>query len=123
MAFAGGALAGGDDPAAHLAAAERARARRAGVQAEPAEAGEPEPPAGLGHVWLWFLELHTARGGSGFGPAALGWGEIESWCRVTGTAPTPAELELIRLVDQQWLAGQAEKLKVRTPGRRPPQGR
>ncbi|MCQ4160861.1 hypothetical protein NON00_13080 [Roseomonas sp. GC11] len=68
-------------------------------------------PEGMQHVWNWFLELDAARGGTGFGPLPLQWGEIHAWMSATGARPTPWELNLIRDADAEALRGHAAEAK------------
>ncbi|WP_435406470.1 phage tail assembly chaperone [Pseudomonas juntendi] len=81
---------------------ERAAGRR------PAQLDGPELPAAVDHVWGWYLELHAARGGSGFGPSPIGFTEMAAWAALTGNHPSPWEVETLRALDQAHLDHQAE---------------
>lgn len=72
--------------------------------------GLPLPDAAA-HVWQWFLELHAARGGGGFGPAPLGYGDIEAWQRLTHSIVAPNELGWLIDLDHTFLRANAEKSK------------
>lgn len=83
----------------HLQAAERQ-----GSPVARAELAGPELPVELAHVWGWFLELHLARGSSGFGPAPIGYGEINAWAALKRLRPVLLEMECLVALDQLWLA-------------------
>ncbi|WP_422653419.1 phage tail assembly chaperone [Ensifer sp.] len=55
------------------------------------------------HIWDWFVELHNSRQ-SGFAANPISFGEIESFCRLTGAAINPWELSVIRRMDQVTLS-------------------
>lgn len=59
--------------------------------------GDPFPEV-VAHVWGWYLELHNTRTD---GP--ISYREIESWARITGTAPTAFEISLIKKADFEYL--------------------
>ena len=69
----------------------------------PMELIEPELPAVVSHVWHWFLALSGVRGSTGFGPAPIGYRDIADWSRLTGNAPTPHEVGLLRDLDAAFL--------------------
>lgn len=73
-----------------------------GHAAAKAELAGPELPPMGAYVWTWFLELHAARGSSGFGPLPIGYGEIAAWAALTGRAPLPWEIELLTALDRIW---------------------
>lgn len=75
----------------------------------PPELDIPPLAAPVAHIWDWFLELHAARGGNGFGPNAIGWREIQAWLDLTGTLARPPEIQAIMAIDRAWLADQAEQ--------------
>lgn len=62
----------------------------------------PCPPE-LEHVWGWFDSLNTGRGNSGFGPSPISFAEISAWSALTGNAPTPWEVDLIKNLDLLYL--------------------
>lgn len=83
----------------------------------PAElADRPElPPLGL-HVWTWFLELHQARGGNGFGPSPLSYRELTDWSTLTGQRLEPWEVRAVMAVDRAYMASVAEEMKREAKG-------
>jgi len=56
------------------------------------------PPA-LAHVWAWFCELSGARGAGMYSLAPITFQDIEAWARLTGHRPSPAEVGLLRQLD------------------------
>jgi len=63
----------------------------------------PELPLDFAHVWNSFIELHNARGGSGFGPNPISYTEIASYRAVTGADLSPWEVKVIRALDTLYL--------------------
>lgn len=63
-----------------------------------------ELPAGLELLWDDFLELHSARGSTGFGPARITFVDIDAWQRVNGVTLRPWQIEAIRRADNAYLA-------------------
>ena len=76
---------------------ERSTGRR------PRELDGPGLPAGMGYLWEWFLELHAGRASSGFGPTPLTYSEMNAWAHLTGTAPTPWEVAVLKALDADWM--------------------
>lgn len=68
------------------------------------------PEAGE-RVWKWYWELSAARGHSGSGALPIGFGEIKAWAELTGTCPSPWEVQAIRSLDREYLAFSAEQEK------------
>lgn len=58
----------------------------------------PCPPC-LRYLWDWFCDLSSARGGSGFSLAPIGYVEIDAWARLTDVRPTPWEVGVLRRLD------------------------
>ena len=79
---------------AHLQQVERATGR-----APPELVGECALPPALAHVWEWFCELSNARPAGFYAVAPLSYEAMESWARLTGHRPTPAEVALLRRLD------------------------
>lgn len=100
----------------HLEAA--ARSGSSAAQAELDEAAAAVPGAGR-YLWEWFLELHSARGSTGFGPAAISWSEIDAWARLSGRRPTSMEVAAIRALDHAYLevTGQASVERAKREGK------
>lgn len=59
---------------------------------------EPELAEDLQYLWDWFVDLHNARS-YGFSANAIGYPEIESFCRMTGALMTFWEVSMIRHID------------------------
>jgi hypothetical protein len=60
-------------------------------------------PDGLEFLWQMFLELHAARGSSGFGPEPLGYSDILAYGTLLRSIPEPWEVQAIRALDSIWL--------------------
>ena len=69
----------------------------------------PEMNAEAERLWGYFLELHNARGSSGFGPLPISYTEIEAWTRLCNVPLEPWEVRAIRLTDAQAVATMMEK--------------
>ena len=72
------------------------------------------------HLWGWFIELASARGGNGFGLNPIGYADIEAWARLTCRDPTPWEVSALRRMDNAALEESAKKSATKTtngPGR------
>lgn len=63
----------------------------------------PKLPREMRYLWRAFTSLHRARGSNGWGPSPIAWSEIESFCRLTGVALDPWEVEAIRALDEAFL--------------------
>lgn len=86
----------------HLLAAERAGATVPELEGPPL-------PACLAYLWAWFVELSSARGGTGMGGVnPIGYQELAAWAGLRGISPTPFELEAIRRLDEALLRSQAD---------------
>jgi hypothetical protein len=68
----------------------------------PAELIPPPLPPGTGHLWQWFWELDSGRGGD-FGVKPLSFVEILAWCRLMRTRLTPYEISIIKEMDAERL--------------------
>jgi len=68
----------------------------------------PIPPALL-YLWTAFLRLAARRQSTGFGPARLGWAEIDAFNRLSGLRLRPWEIEVIEALDDRWMAAQREE--------------
>ncbi len=53
---------------------------------------------------VWFGELSSARGSSGFGANPIGFAEILAWANLTHRAPTPFEVGVLHRIDATLLA-------------------
>jgi hypothetical protein len=68
-------------------------------------------PVLLQYLWQAFLELSSARGSTGFGPAPLSFLEIESWSRLTHRTLTGWQINVLKQLDSVYLSKQAEQAK------------
>jgi len=57
----------------------------------------------VAHLWRWFVDLHSARGSSGYGPNPIPYAEIAAWASLTGWPPSPWEVAIIRRIDTVFL--------------------
>ena len=64
---------------------------------------EPQMPVGGEIYWNWFMQLHAARGSSGFGPSPLSYEDINAWATRMRIYPTPLEVELLKMLDITYL--------------------
>lgn len=65
--------------------------------------------AGIFHyIFAHFCEVSAGRG-SGFGPCPLSWVEIDAWIRLRKLHLTIFEVDLIRLLDNNWLKWVSEQ--------------
>lgn len=90
----------------HLMAAYRWSGR-----VHPMIAEGPELPDDLAHLWADFLDLHNARGSTGFGPAGITFADIHAWESVNRTRLAGWQLSAIRQADAAYLRGYAERSK------------
>lgn len=63
----------------------------------------PELPLDFAHLWNAFIELHQARGSSGFGPEPIRYSEIAAFRSLTGQDLSPWEVKVIRALDTLYL--------------------
>lgn len=64
-------------------------------------------PEGCTHVWRWFIDLHNARSGNGFGANPINYTEIKSYFDLLSIAPCEWEIDLIRKLDNEMLTAMA----------------
>jgi hypothetical protein len=76
-------------------------AARVGVVSEELEV--PQCPDELRYLFEWFIEVSGGRGNSGFGPNALAWTDLAAWASLTGNAPSPVEVGILRDLDRVFL--------------------
>jgi hypothetical protein len=88
----------------HLRSAERQTGRT-----PEALLAAPPCPQGCEDLWRIFNELHSCRGSSGFGPLRIGYADLDSFQRVTGTTLAPWEIDAIRRADRAYLEDWAER--------------
>lgn len=65
-------------------------------------------PAELAYLWRTFLRLSARRGSNGFGANAIGWTDIDAFCRLSGFRLAPWEVEVIEDLDDLWRSEQAK---------------
>ena len=68
-----------------------------------------EFPYPLEYLWGWFHELNAGRGGTGFGPAKIGWADIMAWAQLTGNVPEPWEAFALMRLDVAYINAMSEK--------------
>lgn len=84
----------------HLEAAARSGSSAAQAELDAAAAADAGPAA---YLWDWFLELHSARTSSGFGPAPIGFAELAAWARLTRRTPSAFEVMALRALDHVYM--------------------
>jgi hypothetical protein len=73
---------------------------------------KPDVPELGRHVWDWFFELHRAREYTDGHPKSISFAELKAWAELSGHAPTPENIKLLRLMDGQFLATYAEEMQL-----------
>lgn len=68
-----------------------------------------ELPDSMAHIWIWFLELDSARTSSGFGPNPISYTEIQAYFNLIGVKPKKFEVRTIKRFDNAVLQIYAEK--------------
>lgn len=61
-------------------------------------------PDGCAQLWRSFLDLHSCRGSSGFGPSPIGYVDMDAYQRMTGMPFAPWEVTAIRRADAAYMA-------------------
>lgn len=72
-----------------------------------------EEPGPFGHVWEWFIQLHSRRpidGAAGLSQP-IGWQDIKAWSDVTETPLATHELRLLTALDNFFIG---EERKARS---------
>lgn len=67
-------------------------------------ANAPSLPVELGQLWADFVDLHSSRGSTGFGPARIMFSDIDAWMRVTGNRLAAWQIAAIRKADDAFMA-------------------
>lgn len=88
----------------HLAAVARATGKKVDENA-------PKLPHEMRYLWRTFVSLHRARGSNGWGPSPITWSDLDAYCRLTGVALDPWEVEAIRALDEAFMESAAEQMK------------
>lgn len=60
-------------------------------------------PDSCTHVWRWFIDLHNARSGNGFGANPISYTEMKSYFYLMNISPSEWEIELIKKLDNEML--------------------
>lgn len=68
------------------------------------------------YLWQWWCEIATARPSNGMALSALPYSEMEAWARCTGRNPTIDEYRVIRLIDNTYLAANADDRREKPDG-------
>lgn len=87
----------GFTPRAHLLTAQRmtGKAPRRLVAAEVPSWGE--------YLLNLFWDLQSARGSTGWGPAAMSWSDMVAWIQLRRLRLDAWEVDVLRRLDQAWL--------------------
>lgn len=80
-----------------------------------------ELPAPVRYLWGWFCDLNDARGHTGFGPSPITYQDIMAWAILMGIAPSPWDVEQIRMLDRTYFSEKAKHHESLTPKKTPPQ--
>lgn len=70
----------------------------------------PALPTGAERLWIDFLDLSSARGSTGFGPARISWLDLDAYQRVKRLRFCAWEIDAIRRADNAYME-QAGKRK------------
>jgi len=92
---------------AHLEAASEGMGKL-----HPILADAPLLPPSCAMLWGDFLELHGARGSTGFGPMRITFADLQAWQVIRGAQLSPWEVDCIRKADDLWLNEFAPKPKA-----------
>lgn len=80
-------------------------------QIHPRLAEAPMLPPGCEQLWRDFMDLHGARGFTGFGPARITFVDLDAYQRVQGVRLSPWQIDAIRRADNAYLTHYAETHK------------
>lgn len=69
----------------------------------------PTLPEGTGQLWADFLNLSSARGSTGFGPARVSWADLDAYQRVKSFRFEAWEVEAIRRADGAYMEQSAKR--------------
>lgn len=70
-----------------------------------------ELPESCVYVWKWFIDLHNARGSSGFGINPISYVEIKAYFDLIDTQPEEWEVNIIKRFDNEALLAYAKEAK------------
>jgi hypothetical protein len=82
---------------------KRARSEQHRAEYRARLAGPPFPGE-LAYLWHIFGRLSCHRANSGFGPAPIGWQDIDAFGRLSRTRLLPWEIEVLEDLDALYLA-------------------
>lgn len=94
----------------------RQRGNKARVAELKAEIANKKLPRAAWPVWQAFIRMSARRGSAGFGPAPIGWGDIETYQRLTGAQLSPWDVSMIEMLDGLYL-GQVAKSAPKPPAK------
>lgn len=72
----------------------------------------PRLPFGCEQLWKDFLDLHSARASTGFGPARISYTDLDAFQRVNNVRLSAWQIEAIRKADNAYLNHYAETNKA-----------
>jgi hypothetical protein len=75
---------------------------------------KPRIPEAGRLVFRWFVDLSLARSYGPHGPNPISYAEIEAWARVTGTPAQPHHVEVLRAMDDAWMAKARDEIRIAT---------
>ena len=92
----------GSTERAHCEASARGKGK--GAEESRARLVPPPLPEPLTYLFVWWTELHAARGQSMHGIAPLTYADLDAWARMTGRDPEPFETDLLLRLDATFRA-------------------
>ena len=87
----------GHTPRTHLETAYRMSRRL------PKRLAEAQVPEWGAYLVQLFHDMAAGRGSTGWGPAAIGWAEVEAWTRLRRLHLDAWEIDILRRLDHAWL--------------------
>lgn len=67
-------------------------------------------------MWSWFEEIYDPGFSGGMGPSLLTYGEIDAYCRLTGTRMYRNEIRALRQLSLLFVSEQQEREKANRTG-------
>ena len=83
--------------------------KQSGIKPEQLE--EHEFPFLFERAWNFFSELNSSRSSNGFGLNSISYTEIHAWNQLTNSEITEKEVEILRLLDYEYLTIHQKKDK------------
>jgi len=93
----------GHTPRAHLEAAQKMTGKA------PRRLTEAEVPSWGQYLLNLFWDLQSARGSTGWGPAAMSWADMTAWIQLRRLRLDAWEVDVLRRLDQAWLQAYSAK--------------